>query len=107
MNRGKRIESLLKALSSAPGDVFYNYALGLEYAADPSTALLAEEQFKTTIRLDPANVPAHFQLGKLKERLGETGEALEWLRKGLQHAREQNERKAAGEIEQAIFLLEE
>jgi|SRR5688500_10305446 len=107
MNRSERIEHLLDELKKNPGDIFYNYALGLEYAAQQGTRNDAERQFRKVLESDPTYIAAYYQLGRLFESSGANTDALHWLRTGLEHARSKNDRKAIGEFEEAIFMLED
>lgn len=101
-----RRAALLRMLASEPDDVFLNYALALEYVRE-NNAKEAGIQLKKVLELDAAYVPAYFQLGKLHEHAGEITNALKTFREGLELAKKQNNRKAASELEEAIFMLED
>ena len=107
MERMTRIDMLVSMLENEPDDLFLNYALGMEYAADLKTVADAESQFRLVLSLDESYVPAYYQLGKLFESLQRNAEAIGFYKKGLLSAIDQKDRKAAGEFEEAIFLLEE
>jgi tetratricopeptide (TPR) repeat protein len=107
MNRKERIDLLNSMLEKEPGDLFLNYALGLEYAKDIATVSDAESQFKIVLGLDKNYIPAYYQLGKLLETLLRKPEAMECYTAGLEKARELKDNKAAGEFSEAIFMLEE
>jgi tetratricopeptide (TPR) repeat protein len=102
-----RIGSLMTMLEKEPNDLFLNYALGIEYAADPKTYADAESQFKIVLSLDEDYIPAYYQLGKLQELLLRNPEALEFYKIGLEKAKAQKNNKAINEFNEAIFLIED
>lgn len=102
-----RIESLLSMLEKEPNDIFLNYALGIEYAANPETSADAESQFKIVLSLNEDYIPAYYQLGKLNETLLRNEEAIDYFKKGLEKAKAQKNNKAINEFNEAIFLLED
>jgi tetratricopeptide (TPR) repeat protein len=107
MERLGRIDMLMSMLEKEPDDVFLNYALGLEYANDLSTAANAESQFKIVLGLDRNYLAAYYQLGKLFEALLRIPEAAEQFKCGLEKARESKDNKAINEFEEALFMLED
>jgi hypothetical protein len=66
MDRLGRIDMLIELLSKEPDDVFLNYALGIEYAAELNLTG-AEAQFKKTLQIDADHIASYYQLGKLFE----------------------------------------
>lgn len=106
MERLARIEMLISMLGSEPRDLFTNYALGVEYAADARSAE-AEAQFKKVLDLDPDYIAAYYQLGKLFEARENTATALDFYRLGLEKARLKKDNKAINEFGEAVFMLEE
>ena len=98
---------LLDLLKKEPGDVFLNYALGLEYSNDLATLKEAESQYKKALTLDQNYIAAYYQLGKLFESQDKNKEALGFYEQGLEKARLIKDNKSANEFEEAIFLLEE
>ena len=107
MDREKRIDQLLEMLLSEPNDVFLNYVVGLEYAANLKQNTEAEEYFKRVLQLDENYVSAYYQLGKLYESLHKNADALSTYRLGLEKARLLKNNKAVNELNEAIFLLED
>jgi len=107
MERLARIEMLKNMLDKEPEDVFLNYALGLEYITDLRQASLAETQFKKVMKLDPDYVPAYYHLGKLFESITDKKQALSLYKEGLKLAEKKKDLKAAGELKESIFLLED
>lgn len=106
MERGSRKEMLLDMLEREPNDLFLNYALGVEYAAEARIPE-AEAQFKKVLAMDGEYITAYYQLGKLLERLPDHAQALEYYKTGLEKARVKKDNKAINEFGEAIFMLEE
>ena len=94
-------------LEKEPGDLFLNYALGIEYSAKPLTYPDAESQFKIVLGLNENYIAAYYQLGKLSEALLRAPEAIEYYKKGLEKAIFLKDNKAINEFNEAIFLLED
>jgi tetratricopeptide (TPR) repeat protein len=107
MSSTNRIQHLRDELRHHPGDVFYNYALGLEFAAVDPASHEAEAQFLKVLELEPSYIAAYYQLGRIFESRGDDQAALHWLKQGLSYARSKKDRKAINEFEEAIFLLED
>lgn len=107
MPNEKRIEQLLEFLKSEPEDVFVNYALGMEYAINPTSYHLAEHQFNKVLALNPDYIAVYYQLGKLFEQQSKTSEALSAYKTGLEKARQQKNNKAINEFGEAVFMLED
>lgn len=95
---------ICKLLEENPSDVFLNYALGLELVSDENLDD-GEKQFRKTLELDPDYIAAYYQLGKIYESQSQNEEALKIYNEGLKKAREQGNNKAAGEFDEAIFML--
>jgi tetratricopeptide (TPR) repeat protein len=106
VDRLGRIDMLLKMLETEPEDIFVNYTLGLEYVAELDLER-GQSQFNKVLALDPGYVPAYYQLGKLFESQLKNAEALDYFKKGLKKAVEQDKHKTAGEFREAISNLEE
>ena len=107
MERASRIDMLKSMLEKEPKDVFLNFALGLEYANDTETVLLAEQQYKLVLQFNEDYIAAYYQLGKLYESTLKQTEALDAYIVGLKKAKEQKNNKAVSEFSEAIFLLED
>ncbi len=106
MERSNRIDVILSMLEKEPNDIFLNYSLGLEYVAISSLDL-AEQQFKTTLKINPDYIPAFFHLGKLYEETKNVIAALSCYNQGLELAKRQGNNKAVNELSEAIFMLED
>ena len=107
MQAQKRINTLQELLKKEPDDAFLNYALGLEFANNPTNADFAITQFLKTMAVDPDYIAAYYQLAKLYETLGKKTEALAYLEKGLKLAEQKRDLKTVNEFKEAIFLLED
>ncbi len=94
-------------LEKEPEDLFLNFALGLEYANDTDTLLLAEQQYKRVLSYNDTYIAAYYQLGKLYESTLKKAEALDSYLIGLKKAKEQKNNKAVNEFSEAIYLLED
>ncbi len=97
---------LLDMLAKEPGDLFLNYALAIEYAAAGEHAQ-AEQQFLKVLDLDLAHLPCYYQLGKTYEALNRNNEAIVYYKKGLALAQQQQNKKAQGELNEALWMLED
>lgn len=106
MEKSSRREMILGMLQSEPGDLFLNYALAMEDLAT-NDFVAAEAQLQKTLSLDPSYLPCFYQLGQVWEKLGDTGKALGFYKQGLELAKTQLNRKAQGELSQAIWMLED
>ena len=107
MDRQERIKYLQQELQKEPSDIFLNYALGLEYAAQPGTFYEAEAQYRKVLKLDNKYLAGYYQLGQLYELQNRSSEALTYYREGLATAREKKDLKSAGEFQEVISNLEE
>jgi tetratricopeptide (TPR) repeat protein len=100
-----RIDQLQQMLEEDPHDVFLYYALGMEFLnSDVSKAVI---QFEKVLQMDASYVAAYYQLGQVWLQQNNPTKALVFLKQGRQEALKQNNRKAAGEFEEAIFLAED
>jgi tetratricopeptide (TPR) repeat protein len=106
MERLPRKDMIFDMLLKEPNDVFLNYALAMEYLGTEDFSL-AEAQFQKTLKIDLSYLPCFYQLGQVNEKLGNTQKALEFYKQGLELAKTQNNRKAQGELSEAIWMLED
>jgi tetratricopeptide (TPR) repeat protein len=100
-----RLKQIQEMLEKEPQDDFLNYALAVELEAtgDRTKAI---EQLEKLLQRNPSYLGAYYKLGKLLEENDSETKALEVYNKGLQLAQEQNNKKAAGELSEAIWMLE-
>ena len=106
MERLSRKELLLDMLSKEPKDVFLNYALAMEHLSE-NDFQLALQQLLNTLAIQCDYLPCYYQIGQVNEKLGDTEKALECYKKGLTLAQQQNNKKAMGELNEAIWMLED
>ena len=106
MQNGSRKEQILTMLVSEPNDVFLNYALAMELLAI-DTFNEAEEQFKKVLTINSTYLPCFYQLGQVSEKLGNNDTAITYYKQGIDLAKLQNNNKALGELNEAIWMLED
>jgi tetratricopeptide (TPR) repeat protein len=106
MERLPRKEMIYDMLLKEPSDLFLNYALALEHVATENYTE-AEEQFLKTLELSSDYLPCYYQLGQLYEKLADTEKALTYYKQGVELANKQGNKKALGELNEAIWLLED
>jgi tetratricopeptide (TPR) repeat protein len=101
-----RINQLLEMLREEPNDSFLNYALALEHgkAGDLNKAI---ELIETLLKRDANYLGAYYQLGKYYEALQQNERAIAAYRKGLAVAEQQKNKKAMGELNEALWMLED
>ena len=99
-------EQLLSMLKDEPNDSFLNYALALEYAKDQNIKK-AIELIENLLERDENYLGAFYQLGKLHEQSSNTQKAIDTYTKGMVIAKKQNNRKALGELNEALMMFEE
>ena len=104
MNKGKRLDVLLKMTASASADSFAWYALGLEYRGlgriDEALATFAELR-----RRDPDYVAMYLMCGTMLTEAGRHEEAREWLSSGVAVAERKGDSHAAGELTSALGVV--
>lgn len=98
MDRIARIKEFLK---STPNDSFLKHALALEYIklGDDTGA---RQLFEELLAHEPGYVGSYYQLGRLLERAGLPTEAIAVYEKGMQMAKEANDRHAYNELQAAL-----
>lgn len=103
MSRLAQIEEMLR---QEPGDAFLRYALALEYAklGDKAQAISIIEKL---LAEQPDYLGAYYQLGQLYEQTGQTGQALDIYKRGAALAQAQGNKKTLGEINEALWMLED
>jgi tetratricopeptide (TPR) repeat protein len=101
----ERLKQIQDMLEKEPDDDFLNYALAveLEVVGDQTKAI---GQLEKLLKRNPSYLGAYYKLGKLLEESGSEAKALEVYNKGLQLAQKQDNKKAAGELSEAIWMLE-
>ncbi|MDF2448669.1 MAG: hypothetical protein K0R26_1173 [Bacteroidota bacterium] len=106
MEKLPRKEMIFDMLEKEPNDVFLNYALAMEHLSSGDLPD-AEKQLKKVLAINPHYLPCFYQMGQLNEKLGDNQTALSYYKEGVKLASLQNNRKALGELNEAIWMLEE
>jgi tetratricopeptide (TPR) repeat protein len=96
-----RLEQLQKMLLDEPEDDFLNYALALEYHK-LGEALKAISIIEKLLDRNPSYLGGYYQLGKWYEEQQEMQKAGEIFEKGIAVAKQQNNRKALNELNEAL-----
>ncbi len=99
-----RIEKLKEFLKKTPDDSFLKYALALEYlkSGEETRAL---ELLNDLLQNDPDYVATYYQLGKFWEGKEQRQQAIQYYVQGLEKAKQQGNRHAASEYQQALDEL--
>ncbi|MCU0433631.1 MAG: hypothetical protein MUC87_09285 [Bacteroidia bacterium] len=101
-----RLDQLRTMLAEEPGDAFLRYAIAVELAASGQRSqAIAEVQ--QLLADQPDYLGAYYQLGQWLEQEHKTAEALHVYHLGAELARKTGNRKTLGEINEAIWLLED
>ena len=100
-NRREKIEAML---ADEPEDQFLRYALAmeLEKAGEHQRSL---DYLRGLMADEPAHVPSFFMAGQHLAKQGRLDEAREALRAGIEHARQQGDAHAAGEMSEFLAGL--
>jgi tetratricopeptide (TPR) repeat protein len=100
-----RVAALQEILESNPNDAFARYALGLEYSgAGDSEAALSE--FNRLLVAHPDYTNGYFMAAQVLDRAGRVDEARSMLAKGIETARQANNRHALAEMESMMEELQ-
>jgi tetratricopeptide (TPR) repeat protein len=103
-----RLNTLLKFYEEDPNDPFNLYGLALEYQKTDLNK--SDELFEKLLREFQNYLPSYYHAAKLKIELKHTEAALSIYKKGIEIAKQQNEKKAEQELRSAydelIFELE-
>jgi uncharacterized protein HemY len=100
----QRLTKLLAMLAEQPGDLFLQYALGMEHLGMQQWHE-AQAVFENVMKQDEMYIPAYYQLAQLHIRNGNDKEAVNMLEKGLLLAREKGDTKTANEFRSALDEL--
>lgn len=101
-----RINEIKKMLKTDKQDSFLTYALALEHdkLGETKEAIKIIEQLITT---DPGYLGAYYKLGQLFEHQNKLDKAIQIYRIGIKLANEKNDSKTKGELEEALWLIED
>jgi tetratricopeptide (TPR) repeat protein len=99
----QRLKTLITFYEEDPSDPFNLYGLALEYQ---KTDLNKSDALFTKLLQDfPQYVPSYYHAAKLKVELNQSEAALSIYKKGIEIAKEQNEKKAEQELRSAYDEL--
>jgi tetratricopeptide (TPR) repeat protein len=101
-----RLAQLRQMLAEEPADAFLRYAISVELAAQGNRTE-AIENVQQLIADRPDYLGAYYQLGQWLEQEGKPNEALHIYHLGAELARKTGNKKTLGEINEAIWLLED
>jgi tetratricopeptide (TPR) repeat protein len=100
-----RVAALQEILAVNPNDAFARYALGLEYSGSGETAAALAE-FQSLLEAHPDYTNGYFMAAQVLERADRIGESREMLMKGIETARQSNNRHAQSEMEAMLDELQ-
>ena len=98
-----RISQLLQFYKDEPNDPFNLYALAIEYLKLDTTK--AKEFFDLLLMNHEHYVPTYYHAAKLYHDLGDRERAIDLYEQGMQIAKQQNNVKAARELQSAYEEL--
>lgn len=101
-----RLLQILEMLKDEPKDSFLNYALAIEYAKSGDIKK-AIEVIEALLERDENYLGAYYQLGKYYEQVEEPDIAISIYNKGIAIAKQQNNKKTLGELNEALWMLED
>lgn len=104
MNKNARRDQIEAMLQAEPDDRFLRYCLAVEMHAD-GESIAALAQFGQLCRETPPHVAAFFRSAQLLVELERIEEARSILRDGIEHARQQGDLHAAGEMSELLTDL--
>lgn len=103
MSRLSQIQEMLK---NEPNDSFLNYALALEYGKLENVKK-AIELIEALLVRDEEYLGAYYQLGKYYEQIENPEMAISTYKKGVSLAQKKKNNKALGELNEALWMLED
>ena len=106
MEKLPRKELIYDMLVKEPNDVFLNYALAMEHLSTDEFKE-ADAQLQKVLSIKADYLPCFYQLGQVNEKLNNTEVALNYYKQGVELAKSQNNTKALGELNEAIWILED
>ena len=98
------MDILNSMLAQNPNDSFARYGLAMEYR-NRGDLERAVEEFCSLTAADPDYSAAYFHAGQTLERLGQTDEARQWYRRGIEVTTRKGEQHALSELQAALDLL--
>ncbi len=89
-----------------PQEPFIKFAIAQEYVNSANDEL-AKTYFDLLLSNYPAYLPTYYQAGMLYERIHDFERAKEIYRRGMALAKTTGDMKTAGELNEALMLLED
>ena len=99
-----KVSKLKEFLSANPTDSFLKHALALEYIKLGNDEQ-ARDLFEEILNREPGYIGSYYHLAKLQERLGETDQAVQVYKKGMEVAMKAGDNHAYGELKGAYEEL--
>ena len=93
----EKIEKLRSFLVNSPDDPFLNHALALEYIKEGNETV-ARKLFLEILARDPTYIGTYYHLGRLLEKAGETENAKNWYKKGMDAAKKASDQHVYNEL---------
>lgn len=106
MERLPRKELIYDMLVKEPNDVFLNYALAMEHISSEEYKE-AEMQLQKVLTIDANYLPCFYQLGQINEKMGNTENSISFYKQGIDLAQKLGNKKALGELNEALWMLED
>lgn len=101
-----RLNQIMEMLKADPEDEFLNYALAIEFEKSGEINQ-AIKQLQGMIEKNENYLAAYYKLGKLFEEVSRSEDAKVIYAKGQEIAKQQNNKKAFGELAEALWMLED
>ena len=101
-----RLDKLKEMERQKPDDAFLKFAIAQEYVGKHKYDK-ALAYFELLLETSPEYVPLYYQFGKLYELLDDLAAASDIYTKGIVVAKIANDLKTAGELNEALMLLED
>ncbi len=99
-----KVSKLKEFLSASPTDSFLKHALALEYIKLGNDEQ-ARDLFEEILNREPGYIGSYYHLAKLQERMGETDQAVQVYKKGMEEAMKAGDNHAYGELKAAYEEL--
>ena len=101
--RLKKLEEMEKA---QPQEPFVKFAIAREYV-NSGHDMLAKPYLDWLLNNQPAYLASYYHSGKLYERINDFREAKSIYRKGIELAKTTGDMKTAGELSEALTIIED
>ena len=99
-----RIEILKSMVERNPDDAFGRYGLAMEYV-NGGELEAAAEQFRALLEHNPTYAAGYFHSGQTLEKLGQTDDAKDIYRRGIEVTKTTGDSHTRSELEGALALL--